>query len=349
MDDNRLYAIGEVARRTGLSVSAIRFYSDEGVVAPARVTDAGHRHYDVHAIARLEFVSTLRELDAGLEDIRRLLDGSVTLTDLATAHLSRLDDQARRIRSRRAVLRTIAKQHTEAEQVVLLHKLAGMSDEDRDRLMDDFWAEISEDLQISSDFLDIMRNGPLVLPDEPSTEQLEAWIELADLLRDPGFRREVREALHATFSTPDAAVMTSTKMVDAFKRGGEILGRANDAQQAGAPADSPLGREIAAEYTAHLGEIAETPDSPRFRRKLAADVLNIERWHLEALEEEEASGDPYARYQSLVAIIDGSAQQAAEFKPFAWLSAALTASADHTLSPGRATRECPPSGDVAEA
>ena len=348
MDENRLYAIGEVARRTGLSVSAIRFYSDEGVVAPARVTTAGHRLYDVHAIARLEFVSTLRELDAGLEDIRRLLDGSVTLTDLANAHLSRLDDQARRIRSRRAVLRTIAKQHTEAEQVVLLHKLAGMSDEDRDRLMDDFWAEISEGLQISSDFVDLMRNGPLVLPDEPTTEQLEAWIELADLLRDAAFRREVRQALRDTFSGPGAAMMTSTKMVDAFKRGGVIMSRAQEAQQAGAPADSPLGREIAAEYAAYLGEIAETPDGPEFREKLAADVLDIERWHLESIEEYRTSTDPYTRYQSLVAVIDGTAQQAADFMPFAWLSAALTASAP-AVSPVRATRECPPRGDVPDA
>ncbi|SMC78217.1 hypothetical protein [Lentzea albidocapillata] len=47
----------------------------------------------------------------------------------------------------------------------------------------------------------------------------------------------------------------------------------------------------------------------------------------------------------LVAIIDGTAQEAADFIPFAWLSAALNAS----VSPLRATRECPPHGDVPEA
>ncbi|WP_439657246.1 MerR family transcriptional regulator [Lentzea sp. HUAS TT2] len=325
MNDNRLYAIGEVARRTGLSVSAIRFYSDEGIVAPAEVTAAGHRLYDVHAIARLEFVGTLRELDAGLDDIRRLLDGRVTLSDLATAHLLRLDDQARRIRSRRAVLRTIARQHTEAEQVILMHKLAGMSDDERDRLMDDFWNEISEGLDVSPDFLGIMRNGPLVLPDEPSTEQLEAWIELANLVQDAHFRREVKEALRDTFSTPGAAIMTSAEMVGVFERGGAILTRAHEAQRAGAPADSPLGREIAGLYAAHLGELTETPDSVEFRAKLATDVLAIEQMYLESREEAATSTDPFTRYQSLVAIIDGTAEEAAEFKPFAWLSAALSA------------------------
>ncbi|MCR3749997.1 MerR family transcriptional regulator [Lentzea californiensis] len=345
MNDIRLYAIGEVARRTGLSVSAIRFYSDEGIVAPAQVTAAGHRLYDVHAIARLEFVSTLRDLDAGLDDIRRLLEGRVTLSDLATAHLSRLDDQARRIRSRKAVLRTIARQHTEADQVVLMHKLAGMSDDERDRLFDDFWNEISEGLEVSPEFLDLMRNGRLVLPDEPSTEQLEAWIELANLLQDANFRREVKKALRETFSGPAAAMMTSAEMVGAFERGGSIFVRAQEAQRAGEPADSPLGREIADLYAAYLGELSETPDSPEYREKLSADVLDIERMHLESIEEAATSTDPYTRYQSLVAIIDGTAQQAAEFMPFAWLSAALKAS----VSPTGATHECPPHGDVPDA
>ena len=35
MDGDRLYSIGELARRTGLAVRTIRFYSDRGIVAPA--------------------------------------------------------------------------------------------------------------------------------------------------------------------------------------------------------------------------------------------------------------------------------------------------------------------------
>jgi DNA-binding transcriptional MerR regulator len=351
MNDTRLYAIGEVARRTGLSVSAIRFYSDQGIVVPAEVTAAGHRLYDVHAIARLEFVSTLRELDAGLDDVRRLLDGRMTLTELATAHLSRLDDQARRIRSRRAVLRTIARQHTEADQVILMHKLVGMSDEERDRLFDDFWNEISEGLEVSPEFLGLMRNGRLVLPDEPSTEQLEAWIELANLLQDADFRSEVKKALRETFSGPAAAMMTSAEMVGVFERGSAILVRAQEAQQAGEPADSPLGREIAGLHAAHMGEITEIPDSREYREKLAADVLGIERMYLESIEEAATSTDPYTRYQSLVATIDGTAKESAEFMPFAWLSAALKASASPSdpVSPVGATHECPPHGDVLDA
>ncbi|SER86018.1 MerR family transcriptional regulator [Lentzea albida] len=343
MDDNRLYAIGEVARRTGLSVSAIRFYSDEGVVAPARVTTAGHRLYDVHAIARLEFVSTLRDLDAGLEDIRRLLDGSVTLTDLATAHLARLDEQARRIRSRTAVLRTIARQHTESEQVVLLHKLVGMSDEERERLIDDFWSEISDGLAATPAFLDLLRSERPVLPEEPATEQLEAWIELANLLQDADFRRAVHEQLHETVSTPGAQVMMSPEVLGSFDRGGAIFQRADQARRDGVPADSPQGREIADAYADHLRELMGEPDSTELRQRLAADVLRVEELHLESIAEAAEPRDPHTRYQSLVGIINGTSQDAADFMPFAWLSAALE------LSPARATNECPPRGDVPDA
>ena len=46
MDGDRLYSIGDLARRTGLTVRTIRFYSDRGIVAPAGRSPAGYRLYD---------------------------------------------------------------------------------------------------------------------------------------------------------------------------------------------------------------------------------------------------------------------------------------------------------------
>ncbi|TLF68341.1 MerR family transcriptional regulator, partial [Nonomuraea sp. KC401] len=139
MDDNELYPIGDVARRTGLSVSAIRYYSDAGVIDPTRVSEAGYRLYDVRAIARLELIRTLRDLDAALDDIRRLLGGETSLHDLLATHLELIERQERDLRARRAVLRTLVKQGGTAAQAALMHKLVSMSDEERERLVDDFW------------------------------------------------------------------------------------------------------------------------------------------------------------------------------------------------------------------
>jgi DNA-binding transcriptional MerR regulator len=45
-------SIGDLARRTGLSVKTIRWYSDQGLVPPAGRSAAGYRLYDVEALAR---------------------------------------------------------------------------------------------------------------------------------------------------------------------------------------------------------------------------------------------------------------------------------------------------------
>ena len=65
MDDGELFTIGQMARRTGLAVKTIRFYSDSGLVAPSARSAAGYRLYDAAAYARLDLIRTLRDL--GLE------------------------------------------------------------------------------------------------------------------------------------------------------------------------------------------------------------------------------------------------------------------------------------------
>lgn len=83
MDGDTLYSIGELARRTGLTVKKIRFSSDRGIVAPAHRTPAGYRRYGPDAVARLALVRTLRELGLGLDVIRHVTDRKRTLSQVA--------------------------------------------------------------------------------------------------------------------------------------------------------------------------------------------------------------------------------------------------------------------------
>lgn len=110
MDNQQPYPIEDAARRSGLSVSALRFYADAGIVEPTHLSEAGHRMYDVDAIARLELVRTLRELDTDLQQIRHLLEGGTTLHDLLTTHLTIVEKQERAFRARGAVLNTLIEQ-----------------------------------------------------------------------------------------------------------------------------------------------------------------------------------------------------------------------------------------------
>jgi MerR family redox-sensitive transcriptional activator SoxR len=61
--------IGQVAERTGLSVSAIRFYESRGLVSPLR-NAGGQRRFRSTDIRRLSFVLIAQQLGFPLEEIK---------------------------------------------------------------------------------------------------------------------------------------------------------------------------------------------------------------------------------------------------------------------------------------
>ena len=67
-------SIGEFARRSRLSLKALRLYDELGVLVPARVDQAsGYRYYDVGQVDEARLVVMLRQLDLPLAAIRELL------------------------------------------------------------------------------------------------------------------------------------------------------------------------------------------------------------------------------------------------------------------------------------
>ena len=64
--------IGQVARRTGLSVDAIRFYEKSGLLPQPRRTNGGYRLYNQQEITDLEFIQKAQGLGFSLNEIREL-------------------------------------------------------------------------------------------------------------------------------------------------------------------------------------------------------------------------------------------------------------------------------------
>jgi DNA-binding transcriptional MerR regulator len=192
MDDGTLYSIGDLARRTGLTVKAIRFYSDRGIVPPTDRSPAGYRLYGIEAVARLDLVRTLRDLGLDLPTIRKVADQEVSLPEVAAAHAEALAVQIRMLRLRRAVLTAVAKRGSSPEEMDLMHKLAKLSEDERRRLIGDFLDAAFGGLDANPEFVGIMRSMTPELPDNPEAEQVEAWVELAELSQDPDFRASVR-------------------------------------------------------------------------------------------------------------------------------------------------------------
>ncbi len=183
------YSIGDLARRTGLTIKAVRFYSDRGLVPPSGRNAAGHRRYDDAALARLDLVRTLRELGLGLASIRRILDGEATVADIAARHAEALAVEIRVLGLRKAVLTAIAARGSTTEETRLVHQLARLSEEERRRLVGDFLAEALGDRPALAG---LARTLTPELPADPSPGQLDAWIELAELTQDAGFRAALR-------------------------------------------------------------------------------------------------------------------------------------------------------------
>lgn len=66
--------IGEFARRSRLSVKALRLYDELSVLLPARVDqDSGYRYYDLAQLQTARLIAMLRQLDVPLADVKELL------------------------------------------------------------------------------------------------------------------------------------------------------------------------------------------------------------------------------------------------------------------------------------
>ncbi|KWW97430.1 hypothetical protein TH66_17375 [Carbonactinospora thermoautotrophica] len=69
-----LWSIGEVARRIGVRPSAIRYYEERGLLAPARRV-GGKRRYGIAELRRLAFIRMLQSVGLRLDEIAVVLGG----------------------------------------------------------------------------------------------------------------------------------------------------------------------------------------------------------------------------------------------------------------------------------
>ncbi|MFG2780375.1 MerR family transcriptional regulator [Streptomyces prunicolor] len=157
----------------------IRFYSDSGVVTPTTRSPAGYRLYDLDALLRLELLRTLRELGMDLATIQRVLDREVSVAEVAAAHTDALDVQIRVLQVQRSVLRAVAGYGSDPEEIKHVYRLTQLSDEERRRLIDDFVEGTFGTVDADPAAVAMVRAATPDLPDDPSSEQVAAWVELA--------------------------------------------------------------------------------------------------------------------------------------------------------------------------
>ncbi|MEV4891998.1 MerR family transcriptional regulator [Nonomuraea sp. NPDC055795] len=187
------YTIGRLAKLTGMPVKTIRFYSDSGVLPERERTASGYRIYGDEDRARLELIRTLREIGVDLATIRSL--GDRRLRNVLDLHLKAVETQLKSLQRTRAVLRaTLGRDGDPAEDDLRrLHALSRVGTAEMELLLDEFVDEVGGGIEARHEWLANLRDCMLPeLPEEPTTVQLDAWLELAGLLADEDYRESLR-------------------------------------------------------------------------------------------------------------------------------------------------------------
>ncbi|MGW8378219.1 MerR family transcriptional regulator [Streptomyces sp. ODS28] len=314
-----LLTIGQLARRTGLPVRTLRFWSDEGAVPPVARSAGGYRLYDADSLARAELVRTLRELGLGLEDVCRVLSGRATVAGVADAHVAALDARIRSLKVSRAVLSTVAKRGSTAEETALMNRLARLSAAEREQIVEEFKEEVFGGLDMETRLRERIRGLTIDLPDDPAPDQVDAWIELAELVQDPGFRARLRAWLELNTPTPERPRPPGASIWWARR----IVHAAAEARTRGVEPEAPEAAALLAE----LFPGAESETESRAGSDGRADSGTAASAHLPAVLRSLQSGlDADAeRYRRLASRVRGRAPAPDATPDLEWLARALRA------------------------
>ncbi len=107
--------IGELAKKSGASVQALRFYERSGLLPKPGRTDAGYRIYAAADLRRVELIRQAKRLGFSLDEIKRILrlrqQGSCPCEEVIGTlekHLRETDEQIRDLqRFRKEIARTL--------------------------------------------------------------------------------------------------------------------------------------------------------------------------------------------------------------------------------------------------
>jgi hypothetical protein len=180
-------------------------------------------------------------------------------------------------------------------------ELARLSAAERKRIMEEFVEEMFHGLDtVDPAIRERMRSTAVDLPEEPTPEQVDAWVELAELIQDPEFRARMRG----------------------------VAGFNAAAQGQGAESGRSLWFPMRlVELGVRARERGIAPGSPQ-AEEILRDLLGDADRSAVLERMESASNDRLARYRELLCTVKGVGPRAAHREEFAWVVAALKAGGD---------------------
>lgn len=180
-----------------------------------------------------------------------------------------------------------------------------LSNEERKATIQRFYEQVGEGLPVSAGWTKTMVDAIAPnLPDDPTPEQLDAWIELSEILADPSFVATMREASRQTW-TQEFDTVLYQRISDA------TVAAAREAMTAGEANTSERARAIAERFVVDSAPCWKREPDAAFRAELKARFANHDA--------------RASRIWELVATMKGSPATASKVAEWTWLVNAIKA------------------------
>lgn len=296
--------IGELARRSGVPVKTLRYYSDEGLLPPSERTRSGYRMYGEEDALRLDLIRTLRDAGLGISAIKAVLSRELPLSEALRLRLHAVEAHIAALQQVAAALRVALRSEPNHDDIRRLCAVTRLTEEERKGVMERFQARIVEGVPAEDAWKrEVMAANVPRLPEEPTPAQLDAWIELTELVQDEGFVASMRASAADSWGTEFDLAAYQRASTEATTAAREALDR-------GVGPASAEAREVVARMFAGLAAAMGRVDDGALRGELRGrftghDARTSRYWELvTTLQGQAAPPWPHAEWAWLVAAMD---------------------------------------------
>ncbi|WPZ19672.1 MerR family transcriptional regulator [Geobacillus subterraneus] len=136
------YSIGEIAKKTGVSIRTLRYYDEIGLLQPTKDPSSGHRIYTEEDILQLHKIMSLKFIGLSLEEIRQYIHQptyDLTLKETLMLEKNMLEQKRRQLeRSIQAIeyAITLLEEEGEIDSLLLMSLIRSIqTEDDQKRLM----------------------------------------------------------------------------------------------------------------------------------------------------------------------------------------------------------------------
>lgn len=186
-----MYSIGQFAKKTGLTIRALRYYDEKGLLTPAHISQGGQRLYNDDNILTVQKIVTYKYLDFTIEEIKALLHEENSLIESLQQQRHLLEQKRQQLDKVIASVDTAIKIHEKIsviEPTIFLLVLNSILTEEQQRtyleqylplsVIDKIYGVLNDDLiELNRQYIEVAYAIKLAYKEQVSDEQLFALFQ----------------------------------------------------------------------------------------------------------------------------------------------------------------------------